>query len=106
MKSKNLLIIAALALVISAGSIVIPNFIRARNTPASNACINTLRNMDGAMQQWTLEQTKRPGDAVTIQDITPYMAHKFYCPQGGKYTVGPFVSNGVSCSFPTHTLPK
>ena len=106
MKSKRLIIIAALALTIAVGSVVIPNFIRARNTPSSNACINNLRQLDGAMQQWVLERKKQPEDRVTMEDLTPYLLHRVLCQEGGKYTIGPAVSNGVSCSFPGHTLPK
>jgi len=38
--------------------IAIPNFIRARNTPARNACVNNLRQINGAKQQWALENQK------------------------------------------------
>lgn len=106
MKSKQLFVIAVVALGIGVGSVAIPNFLRARNTPSSNACINNLRQLDGAVQQWTLESRKQPGDAVILKDITPYLAHEVHCQEGGKYAVGPAVSNGVRCSFPGHELPK
>src|SRR5437667_11160723 len=35
-----------------------PNFIKARTTSQMNACINNLRQVDGAIQQWALEQKK------------------------------------------------
>jgi len=89
-----------------ATAIVIPNFIRARTTPASNACINNLRQMDGAIRQWVLEYQKKPEDKLTLPDITPYLSRELQCPQGGKYTVGPAVSNGMTCSFPSHVLPQ
>lgn len=54
-------------------AIAIPNFVRARTTAQQNACINNLRQIDGAKQQWALEmkanQTATPGDS----DIQPYM---------------------------------
>jgi prepilin-type N-terminal cleavage/methylation domain-containing protein len=54
-------------------AIAIPNFVRARTTAQSNACINNLRQIDGAKQQWALENkavsTATPGDT----DIQPYM---------------------------------
>ena len=46
--------------------IAIPNFVRARTTSQTNACINNLRQIDGAKQQWALE-TKQSG-AVTPTD--------------------------------------
>jgi prepilin-type N-terminal cleavage/methylation domain-containing protein len=36
-------------------AIAIPNFIRARQTSQTNACINNLRQIDAAKQQWALE---------------------------------------------------
>src|ERR1700719_983124 len=36
-------------------AIAIPNFVRARTTSQQNACINNLRQIDGAKQQWALE---------------------------------------------------
>ena len=54
-------------------AIAIPNFVRARTTAQMNACINNLRQIDGAKQQWALEnkvgQTATPGST----DIQPYL---------------------------------
>ena len=54
-------------------AIAIPNFVRARTTSQTNACINNLRQLDGAKQQWALEYampaTARPG----INEIQPYL---------------------------------
>src|SRR5947208_12977542 len=54
-------------------AIAIPNFIKARTTSQKNACINNLRQVDGAIQQWALENKKAAGDAVTETDVTPYL---------------------------------
>ena len=42
-------------------AIAIPNFIKARATSQQNACINNLRQIDGAISEWALEtgQIKR-----------------------------------------------
>jgi hypothetical protein len=61
--------------------------------------------MDGAIQQWALEYQKKPEDKIAMSDISPYLSHELQCPRGGKYTIGPAVSNGVTCSFPGHALP-
>lgn len=56
-------------------AIAIPNFIRARTKSQENACINNLRQIDGAIQQWALE-TKQTAAAVVLADgttIQPYM---------------------------------
>ncbi len=99
-------------------AIAIPNFVQARNTAQMNACINNLRQIDAAKQEWALENGKK-GDAVpTVQDLTPYMRNGVYtipnhrtpdtnngvfptCPAGGTYTIGA-VSNAPTCSIPGH----
>jgi prepilin-type N-terminal cleavage/methylation domain-containing protein len=54
-------------------AIAIPNFVHARTTSQQNACINNLRQIDGAKQTWALENhlsaTASPGDS----DIQPYL---------------------------------
>jgi prepilin-type N-terminal cleavage/methylation domain-containing protein len=54
-------------------AIAIPNFLRARSTSQQNACVNNLRQIDGAIQQWALEKGKGPTDVVAGTDIQPYM---------------------------------
>ena len=41
-------------------AIAIPNFVRARTQSQKNACINNLRQIDGAVQQWALENKQAP----------------------------------------------
>lgn len=87
-------------------AIAIPNFVKARDTAMKNACINNLRMIDGAKNEWALEHNKSAGDAPTVADLTPYFKdHKFpVCPAGGTYTIGPVGSN-PTCSVPGHQLP-
>ena len=54
-------------------AIAIPNFLRARSTSQQNACINNLRQIDGAIQQWALETNQKGNAAVIGADIAPYM---------------------------------
>jgi prepilin-type N-terminal cleavage/methylation domain-containing protein len=53
-------------------SIAIPNFVKARTTSQQNACINNLRLVDAAKQQWALEQRKQTTDtpAASGTDLT------------------------------------
>src|ERR1043166_2084496 len=64
-------------------AIAIPNFIRARTTAQKNACINNLRQIDGAVQQWALESKAAPGDSVTYPAISIYLKNSVICPAGG-----------------------
>ena len=68
--------------------IAIPSFVRARQTTQQNACINNLRQIDGAMDQWAIENNASTGDAVSGGDLDPYLKREFAgteCPAGGVY---------------------
>ena len=54
-------------------AIAIPNFVRARTTSQQNACINNLRQIDGAKQQWALENKVATNATPVATDIQPYM---------------------------------
>jgi prepilin-type N-terminal cleavage/methylation domain-containing protein len=54
-------------------AIAIPNFVRARTTAQMNACINNLRQIDGAKQQWALEHQQVGSATMAITDIQPYL---------------------------------
>jgi prepilin-type N-terminal cleavage/methylation domain-containing protein len=56
-------------------AIAIPNFVRARTTSQMNACINNLRLIDGAKQQWALEQKQGSAATPLATDIQPYLGH-------------------------------
>src|ERR1041385_114934 len=69
-------------------AIAIPNFVRARQTSQTNACINNLRQIDGAKQQWALENGKQSTDTPVATDIQLYVGRKndgsdVYCPLSG-----------------------
>jgi prepilin-type N-terminal cleavage/methylation domain-containing protein len=54
-------------------AIAIPNFVRARTTAQQNACINNLRQIDGAKQQWALENKAAQTAVPQISEIQPYL---------------------------------
>ena len=54
-------------------AIAIPNFVKARQTAQTNACINNLRIIDAAKQQWALEKGKVSTDVPVAADLTPYL---------------------------------
>src|SRR5271166_3998236 len=54
-------------------AIAIPNFVRARTTSQQNACINNLRQIDGAKQQWALEYKANPTATPGLTSIQPYL---------------------------------
>ena len=88
-------------------AIAIPNFVKARDTAMMNACINNLRQIEAAKNEWALEHGKKPGDVPASQDLTPYFKSGAFptCPAAGTYTIGA-VSNAPTCSVSEHKLPE
>ena len=94
-------------------AIAIPNFVKARTTSQANACINNLRQIDGAKQQWALENKKPASATCTSANVTPYLGRGTSgqyptCPAGGSYTVGNLATAPVcslSTAIPAHKLP-
>ncbi len=86
-------------------AIAVPNFVKARNTVMQNACITNLRQLEGAKQQWALENQKPQDSIVTFDNILPYVKTQPVCPSGGTYQLGR-VSEKPTCSVPGHVLPK
>src|ERR1700759_928241 len=70
-------------------AIAIPNFIKARETARKNTCINNLRLIDGAIQQWALESNKNSGDNVSLPALSAYLG------RGGSGTIN--TAGGTTC---------
>ena len=96
-------------------AIAIPNFVKARASAQANACINNLRQIDGAAQQWALEKGQSTGASITFPgDLTPYIKLNSSssippCPAGGTYNDAK-VGGNPTCSLsgsvtPYHRLP-
>jgi prepilin-type N-terminal cleavage/methylation domain-containing protein len=97
-------------------AIALPNFIEARATSRQNACINNMRQIDAAINQWALETGQPPGTAVgSVNTVSAYIKLTSRnrvprCPARGTYTVGnvgdnPQVSCSLSTATPSHALP-
>jgi hypothetical protein len=71
-----------------------------------NTCINNLRQIDAAKQQWALENNKTDITIPTTLDLLPYLKGGVFpvCPGGGTYTINA-VGLPPTCSIPGHTLP-
>jgi prepilin-type N-terminal cleavage/methylation domain-containing protein len=91
-------------------AIAIPNFVKARTTSQQNACINNLRQYDGAVQQWALENKKNSSDNYGLTSLKPYIKldsnqNLPACPAGGTYATGGTVTNPPTCSYSTLATP-
>ena len=90
-------------------TIAIPNFVRARTTSQVNACINNLRQIDGAIQMWALETQQVSTAIPNRSSITPYLGIGSAgtwpaCPANGNYTINQ-VATPPTCSIANHVLP-
>src|ERR1700674_5169049 len=54
-------------------TIATPNFVRARLKAQQSACINNLRQIDGAKQTWALENKASQSTVPAIANIQPYL---------------------------------
>jgi competence protein ComGC len=111
-KSSPAKIIATLAVCLLVGFvvvIVIPNFVRATYETAANGCINNLRQIDAAKNEWALENGKT-NCVVAENDIKPYIkldsnGNLPKCPAGGIYTIGR-IGEDPKCSIGTSAWPN
>jgi hypothetical protein len=98
--------IALIPIIGMMAAIAIPNFVKARNTAQMNMCVSNLRQIDGAKQQWALENKKETTDTPTAQELDTYLHISFTtlkCPAGGVYTINA-VGQKPTCSVPQHEL--
>lgn len=94
-------------------AIAIPNFVKARTTAQTNACINNLRQVDGAKQQWGLESKAAPGATPSAAALIPYLGRPGAtalptCPVGDTaYTIGALTTppTCTTAGVTGHTLP-
>ena len=92
-------------------AIAIPNFVKARATSQANACINNLRQLDAAANQFALEKGKKTGDAINFPgDLTPYIKLNSAgslppCPAGGGYGTAFTVGASPTCTLGSTVTP-
>jgi len=104
-------------------AVAIPNFVRARVTSQSNSCINNLRQIDWAKQQWALETKASALSTPVASDIQPYLGRgtsgsiaTVICPSdssnsmGTSYAIGDLSTapicliNGLGHGIGTHVV--
>lgn len=98
-------------------AIAIPNFLRSRETTRMNACINNLRQIDSAKEQWAIANNianETPTNDF-IDEINEYIkgleeGETLTCPSGGGYTYNAIGTEpicalmGTDTDYP-HVLP-
>ena len=105
-----MIVVAVIAILTS---VAVPNYIRSGNLTSKNTCIFNLRQIDGAMEQWAMDNNI---SAVTVvnsfqeDEVYNYVdGGKPVCPAKGEYTLHA-VNNypQVTCSRESdgHKLPE
>ena len=108
-KTKTSLILAST--IFAALVLVIPIYLRNRVVYSATSCIYNLKEIDGAIRQWALENNITNANApVTLEAIQKYMGRGPKgelpkCPQGGTYSVST-VEAVPKCSIggPNHSI--
>jgi len=97
-------------------AIAIPNLTRSRTTSQTNLCIDNLRMLDAAKQQWALEHGEVATATPVASDVQPYLGSGNgtlpICPTDSgasfatSYTLGNCQTQPVCLISPTnHFLP-
>ena len=76
---------------------------KARSTSQRNACIENIRQMEGAKEQWAMQNQKFQGDTVVTSEVTAYLKDGKMpaCPGGGTYTLN-VIGTDAACSLTAH----
>ena len=95
-----MIVVAIIAIFLS---ISVPNYLKAGKTSARNVCINNLKKIDGAIDQWAMDDSIQAGIVPSPSqenDIYNYVdGGKPECPSKGEYTIHAVGSKPqVTCS--------
>ena len=67
-------------------AMAMPSFSNARTTSRTNVCINNLRQLTGAKDQWAMEHAKSEADSVAMDEVLMYVKGGVpTCPSSGTY---------------------
>lgn len=85
-------------------AIALPGFQRARASAQENACMNNLRMIEDAKDQFSIEEGLSDDDEVDESDLVGFLRGGVIpeCPGNGDYTIG-VIGTHASCS--THGTP-
>jgi hypothetical protein len=101
---KNLLLVACVSAVVIPGvfSFYLWSARIDRRTTPEVACFHNLRQIDGAEEQWALENHKTTNDTPTWTDLQGYLiSTNIRCPVGGDYSLTR-IGEPPKCSIPEH----
>jgi prepilin-type N-terminal cleavage/methylation domain-containing protein len=82
-----MIVVAIIGILIA---IAVPGFVKARTQSRAKACQENLTKIEGAVEQWALENNKKPVDCTDITTLVGadnYLKKNPICPSGGTYTL-------------------
>jgi hypothetical protein len=86
--------------------VAVPFVLKAKAAAETAICVQNLRTIDFAKEQWSQENEKQPTDTPKPEEINSLMDKPFdslTCPLGGKYSINA-VGEKATCSVPGHKL--
>ncbi|MBD3296899.1 MAG: prepilin-type N-terminal cleavage/methylation domain-containing protein [Candidatus Omnitrophica bacterium] len=96
-----MVVVAIISLVVS---IVMPNFLKARETASANVCISNLKHIDDAKSMWAMWEGRASTDVPNWSDlITDYLRKTPSCPTNGTYSLNA-VDAPPACTESGHVL--
>src|SRR5579872_1149800 len=82
-------------------AVAVPNFIRARESSRAKSCVANLKQIDGAKEQWAMDNKKDAGAMPLPTDLYGvYTKFPPSCPSNGTYTING-VGTNPTCSVGT-----
>lgn len=90
-------------------AMAIPNYIRARANAQASSCVNNLRQLSTALNQYAIENHLDNSATVALTALKPYLKLNAVgsippCPASGTYSVST-VTNEPTCSIGTTANP-
>lgn len=82
-------------------AIAIPSFVNARTKSQTNACINNLRQISGAKDQYALDHNNATPGLSDL--VSTYVTKDPVCPAGGTYLPNALGAD-ASCGVAGHTI--
>jgi prepilin-type N-terminal cleavage/methylation domain-containing protein len=87
-------------------AIAVPNFMKARATSRTKACVSNMRQIDSAKQQWAMDNNQVGSATPAAADVLPYLnaAVMPTCPEGSTaYVLGSVDTKQVCPNVGTFT---
>ncbi len=97
-----MIVVAIIGIILA---IAIPSWLNARNLSQRNACLEAQQKINGAIDNFALDEGKSTGDPVTMEDIVDfgkYLKQTPICPVGDTPLQPVAVGTSVTCPNDLH----